>query len=96
MRRRIELDDKQAELELQTWTIAGYERWKQCWDKNKPGDYGQAFDGEPELAVTDPDDLDQWFNNIAEAHGMTGADAERALRQGDHMLGFAEGQGVRV
>lgn len=96
MERRIKLDDKQAELELQTWSIAGYERWKQCWDTNVAGDYGQAFDGEREIPITDPSELDDWFNNIAGAHGMTGADAERAIRQGSPLLGWAEGEGVKV
>jgi len=96
MTRRIQIDDKQAELELQTWTLSGYERWKQCWDRDNSGDYGHAFEGERELPVTDPEELNDWFNNLANSHGMSGADAERAIRSGDHLLGFAQGEGVRV
>jgi hypothetical protein len=52
------------------------------------GDRGQAFGGEPELPVTDPNDLDVWFDNLTQKRGMTGAEVAA--------LGWAEGPGVRV
>lgn len=92
MERRTRLDDKKDELELQVYHLA-YDRWAQLYDSpGVPGDLGQAFGGEPEIPVTDPSDLDQWYESLGQPRTMSGASAP----SGNHLLGYAEGPGRRV
>lgn len=96
LERRTTLDDKERELEVQCFHLLP-ERWTQLYGSSgAPGDLGQAFGGEPELPVTDPSDLDAWFERLGEQRGMTGAQAEAFLGPSDLMLGHAEGTGRRV
>lgn len=95
MNRRRELKDSDDELEA-FCAVMWPERWQQLYGQAMTnGDMGRAFEGEEEIPVTDPADLDQWFNNIATARGITGAEAE-AVMGGSHLLGWAEGEGMRV
>jgi hypothetical protein len=81
MERRIKLDDKQAELEFQCFHL-NPERYDFLYVTPKTGDMGSAFGNEPELPITDPADLDHWFENLANQRGMSGAEAERLLGNG--------------
>lgn len=97
MERRQYVKDKDDEIEAQCYNIAGYERWKHIYDSGgQGGDMGQAFDGEEEQAITDPGDLDRWFNRIANQNGMTGQEAETAIRQGNPLLGPGWEGGMKV
>ena len=95
--RRTGLDDKQTELEHQCFNLFP-ERWGQLYrDQMLPalptGDLGTAFGGEPELPVTDPNDLNAWYENIESSRGMTGAGISAYETS---ILGYAEGSGRRV
>lgn len=74
MDRRVFVDDKQAELEIHLkhmWP----ERWQQLYGSPVgTGDWGSAFDNEPELAITNADELDRWFSGLDGPRSMTGAD----------------------
>lgn len=101
--RRTQIDDAHEELELQTFFLWP-ERWEQLQQhKNQTGaagDMGQAFGGEREIPVTDPDELDrfygtgdgdpgQFYASLDQPRSMSGAEALS-------VLGFAEGPGRRV
>jgi len=75
---------KQAETQVALMNTAAPEVSVEISDN---GDRGQAFGGAPELPITDPQDLDTWFESLSAKRGMTGAE----------VLGYAEpGTGVRV
>lgn len=72
LERRIHVQDKREELEIQLqhfWP----ERWEQLY-----GEGGPLAGAEPELPITDPSDLDQWYENLHAPRGMNGAEAEQA------------------
>lgn len=96
MERRIALDDKADELDLQTLYLFP-ERWEQMQKakESNSGDWGQAFGGEAEIPVTDLDeiksfdaantaggDLEAFYRNVDQPRQMSGADVSR-------MLGYA-------
>jgi len=88
MDRRTQVDDKQAELEIHLQHMWP-ERWQQLYG-TPAGDYGSAFDGEQEIPITDPDDLDRWFQ---------GLDGARSMSSGEftELLGWSDGEGgIRV
>jgi hypothetical protein len=101
MSRRTLVEDKKAELEMQTFNLFP-ERWmevyeqRQGYSSNAPGDLGVAFGGEQELPVTaeDIDSLSTWVDRSGETKRMNGGQAP----QDDWMkvLGYAEGPGIRV
>lgn len=86
--RRTQINDKHDELEHQCFNLFP-DRWNDLYRNNPDipaGDIGTAFDGEPELVITDPSELDAWFNGLSGRQGMSGAD----------VLGHAEGAGRLV
>ncbi len=87
MDRRQQVDDMQAELENQCYHLFP-DRWTALYQNQdlQPGDLGHAFDGEEEIPVTDPEDLDAWYESLAQSRSMSGAD----------LFGYAEGEGIRV
>ncbi len=95
MQRRLFLEDKRSELEMQCYHLFP-ERWTQIYS-SQGGDYGQAFGGEEEIPVIDPEDLDAWFQSLAAQQGLTGAEAEAMFSEASTpFMGFAEGEGRRV
>jgi hypothetical protein len=76
---------KQAELEL---SLLGSPTVSVQVDDQGSGDRGQAFGGQPELPITDPDDLDRWFDGLTAQRGMSGGDLAA--------LGWVDGLGVKV
>jgi hypothetical protein len=94
MSRRIQIEDADKELEA-FCSVMWPERWQQLYASPvaAEGDHGQAFGGQPEIPVTDPRDLDAWFEGLANERGMTGAEVEASF---SNILGWAEGEGVKV
>lgn len=96
MDRRVNLEDKYAELEQQTFNLFP-ERWGDLYRDEllpttalPPGDIGTAFDGEAEIPV-DVHEIDQYYENLNKSRGITG---EQAMRYSDplgNVLGHAEG-----
>jgi hypothetical protein len=102
MTRRELVKDEDDKLEIQCFNLFP-ERWKKIYDNSGgSGDWGQAFGGEPEIPVTNPDDLDRFFGVLANQRGMTAEQAERMLspingKNAANSLGYiAEGTGRRV
>lgn len=105
MERRTQIIDKQNELELQTWNLFP-ERWGELYrekslglGRQSAGDIGSAFNGEPEMPVTDYDDLNSFFNTMSEKRGINGEQAIKITEQQtdySRLLGRAEGEGRRV
>lgn len=104
MERRGQLDDKQAELELQTWNLFP-ERWGQLYrdqmlgtpaNKASHADRGEAFGGEAEIPVTvnEIDKVTAWYDGHQQARRFSGADI--APYENDGMPGIAFGPGRRV
>lgn len=92
MERRDRIEDKRGELELQTFNLFP-ERYRQLYQAQAQGDVGHAFgEGEPEMPVTDPGDLDAFYANLDAPRSMTGAH----LSNGYHLLGHANGEGRRI
>lgn len=101
MDRRVQIEDKHAELQLQTYNLFP-ERWGELYREQlfgqataAPGDIGQAFGGEQEIPVTDYDAINDWYNDISQARGITGEQVYRHQDMGS-ILGYAEGEGRRV
>ena len=92
MERRVLVDDITAELELQCYNL-NVDRWKQLY-QNQGADWGQAFGGEAELPITNPEDLTTWYSNLDRSRGMTGAEAGRIADPA--IFGMAQGSGRRV
>lgn len=92
MERRIQVDDTMSSLEVQCYNL-NLERWQQLYQNQGP-DWGQAFDGEAELPITDPTDLDSWYANLERPRGMTGAETARVADP--TILGMVRGSGRRV
>jgi len=99
MDRRTQLDDMQAELEHQCFNLFP-ERWGSLYrEQMLPG--VSSSDGTPvsvssasdEIPVTDPADLDAWYENLERQRRISGAQAPGGL---DHILGLADGEGVLV
>ncbi len=93
MDRRTQLDDKKAELEHQCFNLFP-ERWGTLYrEQMLPGlpniTSNPAVD---EIPVTDPADLDSWYENLERQRRISGADAAGY----DHLLGLADGEGVLV
>ena len=73
--RRVYMDDKQAELEHQCFNLSP-ERWGALYrDQMLPGAIG--IGNEPEIPVTDPRDLDAFYESLNSPRTMTGAEAVR-------------------
>ena len=102
MDRRIQIQDKHDELEEQAFNLHP-ERWGQLYRHQvlpgvpgiNPGDRGSAFNGEAELPVTDLDDINTYYDNLARPRVMTGTTASRHSDI-NSILGMAEGEGRRV
>lgn len=99
MDRRISIEDKHDELEIQTFNLFP-ERWGDLYRERLlpgvPGDVGNAFGpGEKEIPVTDIDDINKWYDGLDRSRGITG---EQAMRYQDPtaLLGLAVGEGRRV
>lgn len=98
MSRRDYVDDEEAKLRQQTYNLFP-ERWKQLYEEQP----NIGIDGLPEIPITDPRQLDHWFNHLAGQQGMTGAQAERAFSSlagagapPQQLLGYAQGEGRKV
>ena len=75
MDRRTQLDDKASELEHQCFNL-NPERWGVLYrDQMLPGLVGP--NNEPEIPVTDPRDLDAFYESLSRPRKMTGEDAAR-------------------
>lgn len=98
MDRRIQVEDKRAELEEQTYNLFP-ERWGQLFRDDMlpvlpPGDMGHAFaPDEPELPTT-YDDINEWYERMEQPQVMTGGAAQHHSRPDP--FGHAEGVGRRV
>lgn len=97
MDRRVQIEDKKAELEEQTYNLFP-ERWGQLFRQEMlpvpAGDMGHAFaPGEPELP-TSYDDINEWYERMEQPQVMKGGDAIRHSRPDP--FGHAEGVGRRV
>lgn len=103
MDRRVHIEDKHAELELQTFNLFP-ERWGEVYREDmlpgmggqSAGDYGSAFDGEAEIPVTDIDSINEWYDGISKSRGLTGEQSQRFDDPTALYLGVAEGVGRRV
>lgn len=90
---RTRWEDKHTELKLQTYNLFP-ERWRDLYKPEAignvttsmaaPGDRGVAFDGEPELPVTDRDELNAFYESRDQKRTITG---EQAMRFNDPMAG---------
>lgn len=74
MEQRTAINDKLAELEFQTFNL-NYDRWKAVYG-DEQSEPVRGPDGEPEIPITDPRDLDGWFAQLAHQGGMSVAQAE--------------------
>lgn len=93
MSRRTLIQDAEDQLEEQFYIINKPEGWERTRLQVDP----VGPDGQAEIPITDPRQLDHWFNSMAAQRGMTGAEAERMFSGPNQMLlGFAEGEGRRV
>jgi hypothetical protein len=95
MDRRVAIDDKTAELEHQCFNLFP-ERWGDIYrEQMLPGVRGLSPDsvGESETPITDPGDLDAWFEGLNRTRTISGADAARFT---DSPFGMATGTGRRV
>lgn len=105
MDRRVALEDKHAELEIQTYNLFP-ERWSELYRENvlgsmgqAPGDMGQAFQGEKELPVTDIDAIRDFYDNLSAQRGISGEQVYRHQESpvlNPAIFGYAEGTGRRV
>lgn len=95
MTRRDFVDDEEDKLTSQFYLINHPDSWRKTFLDNDPG---IGPDGLPEAPITDPRQLDHWFESLAAQRGMTGAEAEAAFSgNANHfLLGHAEGQGRKV
>ena len=91
LHRRKYIEDADKELEA-FCSVMWPERWKQLYGEDKP----PVFDGEEQIPITDPADLDEWFNNLANQRGMSGAEAAEVLGASVFGPDTPEGVGVRV
>lgn len=100
MQRRDFVKNEEDKLRLQTYNLFP-ERWKQLYEERP----NVGIDGLPETPITDPRQLDHWFNQLAAQQGMTGAQVERAFAApgapvggapASMLLGHAVGEGRRV
>ena len=92
MERRIQIDDKQAELEHQCYNLFP-ERWGNLYrEQMLPGLPGSPE--EEEIPVTDPSDLDAWYENLDRQRRISGADI--APHENNNILGWADGEGRLV
>ena len=97
MDRRTQLDDKKAELEHQCFNLFP-ERWGTLYrEQMLPGVPNAISTSSPadEIPVTDPNDLDAWYENLERQRRISGADAAAAGGMA-HILGLADGEGVLV
>lgn len=96
MDRRTQLDDMSAELEHQCFNLFP-ERWGTLYrEQMLPGVAGPnvtTTSAADEIPVTDPADLDSWYENLERQRRISGAEAQGGL---DHILGLADGKGVLV
>lgn len=96
MDRRTQLDDKKAELEHQCFNLFP-ERWGALYREQMLPGVPNAITSSPadEIPVTDPNDLDAWYENLERQRRISGADAAAAGGMA-HILGLADGEGVLV
>lgn len=98
MVRRQEIEDAEAALEAHC-SVMLPDRWREVYgNQSQDGDIGQAFDGEEELPVTDPSDLNrlsQWAESLDQQRGMTWGEVQHQL-SGNRILGYAEGASRKV
>ena len=96
MDRRVDLEDKTAELEHQCFNLDP-ERWGFLYrDHVLPGVKRQEVNpetGEQEVTITDPTDLDAWFEGLHQTRTISPADAARFNAT---PFGLAVGEGRRV
>lgn len=98
MERRDYVQDQEIILEEQTFAqfaaLNQIDRWKKLFGR----DQTTSPDGQPELPITDPRQLDAWFNSLAAQKGMSGAQAEAAFSGGraNSLFGQATGEGRKV
>jgi hypothetical protein len=102
LERRIQVEDKEAELELSCYNT-NFERWQQLYqakasaqDIESALDYGEAFDGEEEMPVTDVRDLDEWYGSLGSPRGISGGEIDQRFGELSSVLGIADGPGRRV
>lgn len=99
MDRRTQLDDKKAELEHQCFNLFP-ERWGSLYREQMlpgVGNPSVSVSSEAdEIPVTDPADLDAWYENLERQRRISGAEAAGAAGGLDHILGLADGEGVLV
>lgn len=101
MDRREYIQDQEDILENQSYVqfaaLDQVDRWKKLFGE-PDGPIGP--DGLPEQPITDPRQLDKWFEQLASQRGMTGAEAEQRFGgdtgRAQMLLGHAEGTGRRV
>jgi hypothetical protein len=96
MVRRDLIRDEEDKLKEQFYIINHPDTWRKVV-LSQSDDIGP--DGQPELPITDPRQLDHWFNSLAGERGMTGAQAEAMLSGGapsHFLLGRADGAGRKV
>lgn len=101
MDRRNYIKDEEDILENQAHNLdfminGSVERWKRLFSH----EHEFAATGEPEIPITDPRKLDQWFERMATERGMTAGEAERIFSDtpapAAHLLGYAQGEGRKV
>jgi len=97
MDRRTQLDDMNAELEHQCFNLFP-ERWGALYrEQMLPGVAGpkgvSVSSAADEIPVTDPDELDSWYENLERQRRISGADTPGGM---SHILGLADGEGVLV
>lgn len=95
MTRRDLIQDEEDKLKEQFYIINHPDTWRKVVLDEGPG---VGPDGQPELPITDPRQLDHWFDSLAGERGMTGAQAEAMFTGAPtHMLlGRADGEGRKV
>lgn len=78
--RRQDVDDRQAELEHQTFNLFP-ERWVELYKDNLPVTFADDEFGEEE-PVTDIDALDQFFNDVISGGSKQWTNGDRAAPAG--------------
>lgn len=76
LERRIALEDRQADLEAQTFNLFP-ERWGQLYQDKTLAGVLEA-NGESEMPVTDIDALDQWYEQMVAQGGKQFASGGQA------------------
>lgn len=75
---RMRTEEKVEELKLQTLNLFP-ERWNVLYNRPETLVKTSIFGDQPELPVTNTDQLTQWYDGIGEQRGVSAGDLDRLL-----------------